>query len=152
MESGQQCTNNEEATVVHEHMESDDGSGIQVHDRGKIDPCAVECDVGEVCNPNVMFILGMIGKEEVGIDVTFLLWFQPFLACSAIGFQSEEVHHPQLLQKVSMPQDWADYLLSRLENDKTESIQSVSAFVLKNQNRIKDITVKLQRLLDGYLD
>ncbi len=57
-----------------------------------------------------------------------------------------------LLQKVSLPQDWAEYMFGRLENDKTESAQSVSAFVLKNQNRIKDITVKLQRLLDGYLD
>ena len=33
-----------------------------------------------------------------------------------------------------------------------ESAQSVFAFVEKNEKRIKDITVKLQRLLDGYLD
>ena len=57
-----------------------------------------------------------------------------------------------LLQKVSMPQDWAEYLNERLQKDKVESAQSVFAFVEKNEKRIKDITVKLQRLLDGYLD
>ncbi len=57
-----------------------------------------------------------------------------------------------LLQKVSLPQDWADYLNKRLEKDKVESAQSVSAFVEKNQKMITDITAKLQRLLDGYLD
>ena len=57
-----------------------------------------------------------------------------------------------LLQKVSLPKDWADYLNERLANDKVESTQSVFAFVEKNEKRIKDITVKLQRLLEGYLD
>jgi predicted nucleotidyltransferase len=33
-----------------------------------------------------------------------------------------------------------------------ESAQTVFAFVEKNEKRIKDITVKLQRLLEGYLD
>jgi len=32
-------------------------------------------------------------------------------------------------QKVSMPQDWADYLNNRLEEDRKESVQSVSVFV-----------------------
>jgi site-specific DNA recombinase len=57
-----------------------------------------------------------------------------------------------LLQKVSMPQDWAEYLTSRLEKDKIDSAQSVSAMVNENEKRIQDITLKLQRLLDGYLD
>ena len=57
-----------------------------------------------------------------------------------------------LLKKVSMPQDWAEYFNSRLEDDRKESTQSVSAFVEKNQKTISDITVKLQRLLDGYLE
>src|SRR3989344_1056928 len=57
-----------------------------------------------------------------------------------------------LLQKVSMPKDWADYLNMRLEKDKTESAQSVSIFVSENEKKIQDIVVKLQRLLEGYLD
>ncbi|MDI6734157.1 MAG: hypothetical protein QMD50_01530 [Patescibacteria group bacterium] len=40
----------------------------------------------------------------------------------------------------------------RLEKDKVESAQSVSAFVQTSQERIKIITTKLQRLLDGYLE
>ena len=57
-----------------------------------------------------------------------------------------------LLQKVSMPQDWAEYFNGCLEDDRKESAQSVSVFVEKNQKLITDITVKLQRLLDGYLE
>ena len=51
-----------------------------------------------------------------------------------------------------MPRDWADYLNERLQKDKVESAQTVFAFVEKNEKRIKDIEMKLQRLLDGYLD
>jgi len=40
----------------------------------------------------------------------------------------------------------------RLEQDKVESAQSVSALVVENEKRIKIIAEKLQRLLDGYLD
>ena len=57
-----------------------------------------------------------------------------------------------LLQKVSLPPDWAEYLNTRLAKDKIDSAQSVSALVSENEKRIKDITTKLQRLLDGYLD
>ena len=57
-----------------------------------------------------------------------------------------------LLQNVSMPADWVEYMNERLEKDKKESTQSVAIFVSANEKRIQDITVKLQRLLDGYLD
>ena len=57
-----------------------------------------------------------------------------------------------LLQKVSMPRDWADYLNERLQKDKMESAQSVSLLVSENEKCIQNIVVKLQRLLDGYLD
>ncbi len=66
--------------------------------------------------------------------------------------ESLDAQISSLLQKVSMPKDWADYLNTKLEHDRTNSAQSVSAFVEKNQKRIKDISVKLQRLLDGYLE
>ena len=66
--------------------------------------------------------------------------------------ESLDAQISSLLQKISLPQDWAEYLNQRLEKDKVESAQSVSAFVEKNEKRIKDITAKLQRLLDGYLD
>jgi len=56
------------------------------------------------------------------------------------------------LQKVSLPADWAEKLNTRLEKDKATSAQSVSAFVQTNQERIKVIATRLQRLLDGYLE
>ena len=57
-----------------------------------------------------------------------------------------------LIQKVSLRPDWAEKLLEMLEKDKTKSAQSVSAFVQESREKIKIINIKLQRLLDGYLE
>src|SRR3990167_2803598 len=57
-----------------------------------------------------------------------------------------------LLQKVSLPQDWADQMLVMLEKDKKESAQSCSAFVQEVREKIRTLQLKLQRLLDGYLE
>ena len=57
-----------------------------------------------------------------------------------------------LLQKFSLRADWAEKLLQMTETEKDKSAQSVSAFVQENQNQIRTIQTKLQRLLDGYLE
>ena len=57
-----------------------------------------------------------------------------------------------LLQKVSLRSDWAEKLQAKLENDKKKFVQSVSAFVQESGEKIKVITTKLQRLLNGYLE
>ena len=57
-----------------------------------------------------------------------------------------------LLQKVSLPQDWVEKLLARLEIDKAKSAQSCATFVQEAGEKIKTINTKLQRLLDGYLE
>jgi site-specific DNA recombinase len=57
-----------------------------------------------------------------------------------------------LLQKVSLRSDWAEKLLARLEINKAKSAQSVSVFAQEAGEKIKIITAKLQRLLDGYLE
>ena len=57
-----------------------------------------------------------------------------------------------MLQKFSLRADWAEKLLEILKNDKTKSAQSVFAFVQENKEKIKTINIKLQRLLDGYLE
>ena len=44
----------------------------------------------------------MVYKEEVGVDIRFLLAFIDLLACSPIGFQSEEVHHAEYALLVDM--------------------------------------------------
>jgi len=57
-----------------------------------------------------------------------------------------------LLQKFSLRSDWAKKLLKMTEKNKIKSAQSVSAFVQENREKIKTINIKLQRLLDGYLE
>ncbi len=57
-----------------------------------------------------------------------------------------------LLQKFSLRSNWAEKLSARLKIDKEKSAQSVSAFVQENREKIKTINIKLQRLLDGYLE
>jgi site-specific DNA recombinase len=57
-----------------------------------------------------------------------------------------------LLQKVSLRPDWAEKLQARLEKDQMKSAQSVSAFVQEAKEKINTISIKLQRLLEGYLD
>ena len=57
-----------------------------------------------------------------------------------------------LIKQTALPTDWADYMKTRLEADKKDSAQSVSAFVQKTREQISVINLKLQRLLDGYLD
>ncbi len=57
-----------------------------------------------------------------------------------------------LIQKVSLRPDWAEKLLEMLGKDKMKSAQSVSAFVQEAGEKIKIISEKLQRLLDGYLE
>ena len=57
-----------------------------------------------------------------------------------------------LLQKFSLKNDWVEELNKMLERDKTKTVQSFTAFVQETQSKIKEISAKLQRLLDGYLE
>ncbi len=66
--------------------------------------------------------------------------------------ESLDAQISSLLQKVSLRPDWAEKLLEMLKIDKIKSAQSVSAFIQESGMRIKVITEKLQRLLDGYLE
>ena len=57
-----------------------------------------------------------------------------------------------LIKQPALPTVWADFFKTKLENDKKDSAQSVSAFVSETTEHIRAINDKLQRLLDGYLD
>ncbi|MBI2278506.1 MAG: hypothetical protein HYU81_00315 [Candidatus Brennerbacteria bacterium] len=57
-----------------------------------------------------------------------------------------------LIQKVSLPKDWAEELLKMAEKDFKNSAQSNSAFVEETKKDILKINSKLERLLNGYLD
>ena len=57
-----------------------------------------------------------------------------------------------LLQKFSLSEDWAKQLSTMLEKDKNKEAQSSVVFVQEIRNVIGSIKIKLQRLLDGYLE
>ena len=74
--------------------------------------------------------------------------------CSQPYTREEELDRQlsSLIQKVSLPADWAEKLLQMAKTDKEKSAQPVFAFVLESQNTIRAINEKLQRLLDSYLE
>jgi len=57
-----------------------------------------------------------------------------------------------LIQKVSLPKDWAEELLKMAEKDFNNSAPSLTASVKENETKISVISQKLERLLTGYLD
>ena len=57
-----------------------------------------------------------------------------------------------LIQKVSLRQNWAEWMLEKLKQEEKESAQSCFAFAQENREKIKNLKQKLQFLLDSYLD
>ena len=57
-----------------------------------------------------------------------------------------------LIQKVSLPQDWKYKMLNNLKIEEKDSSQSCAAFVQMKKIEVEAINLKLQRLLDSYLD
>lgn len=53
---------------------------------------------------------------------------------------------------VSLRQDWADKMLKKLQTEKSELAHSCGAFAQSKREEIREISLKLQRLLDSYLD
>lgn len=70
-------------------------------------------------------------------------------------FTREEEIDKQLsdhIATVSLRQDWADNMLTKLALEEKNVAQSCYAFVGSKQSEIKAINEKLQRLLDSYLE
>ena len=57
-----------------------------------------------------------------------------------------------LIQKFSLKKNWAEKLLEMLEKDKADSAHNPFAFVQESKDKIESIKIKLQRLLDSYLE
>ncbi|MEI7765470.1 MAG: recombinase family protein [bacterium] len=57
-----------------------------------------------------------------------------------------------LIKKVSLPKDWAEELLKMAQKDFKKSAQSLTACVKEKQEKISTISVRLERLLNGYLE
>jgi hypothetical protein len=74
--------------------------------------------------------------------------------CNELSLRSEEVDKQLsfLIQKVSLPKDWAEELNRMALEDHKNSAPSLTACVKEKENRIYEISQKLERLLTGYLD
>src|SRR3989339_1179410 len=57
-----------------------------------------------------------------------------------------------LIQKVSLPKDWAEELNRLALQDHGKSAQSLAVCVKEKQDAISSINIRLERLLNGYLD
>jgi len=76
------------------------------------------------------------------------------VSCTENRFLREEALAEQvkgLCQKVSLPDEWRDKFLHRLDAENAESRQSSDLFVQNLKNDISAITARLSRLTDAYL-
>ena len=76
------------------------------------------------------------------------------IACTENRFLREEALAEQvkgLCQKVSLPDEWREKYLARLESEQAESRQSSGLFVQNLKTDISAITARLSRLTDAYL-
>ena len=76
------------------------------------------------------------------------------VVCSQPYTRQEELDSQlsKMILKVSLRQDWAKEMLCKLDFEKAELAHSCGAFAQEKRESIKEITIKLQRLLDSYLD
>ena len=74
--------------------------------------------------------------------------------CEEPCIRQEKLNHhlSSLIQKVSLPKDWAVELNRLALQDHGKSAQSLTACVKEKQEKISTISVRLERLLNGYLD
>jgi hypothetical protein len=74
--------------------------------------------------------------------------------CPESAAREEEMDRQlsSLIQKVSLPKDWAEELNRMALEDYGKSAQSLTACVKEKKTKIYEISQKLERLLNGYLD
>ncbi len=71
---------------------------------------------------------------------------------SAVREKEMDRQLSSLIQKVSLPKDWAEELLKMAENEHGESAPSLTACVKEKEEKISSLSKRLERLLSGYLD
>ena len=74
--------------------------------------------------------------------------------CEEPCIRQEELSNQlsSIIQKVSLPKDWAEELNRMALDDHKNSAQSLTACVKEKEEKIQNIKIKLERLLTGYLD
>ena len=76
------------------------------------------------------------------------------IQCTENRFLREEVLTEQvknLCQKVSLPDEWREKFLAKLENENKESRHSLDLFAQNLRDSISAIKIRLERLTDAYL-
>ena len=75
------------------------------------------------------------------------------MKCKEMSLRSEVLDKQlsSLIQKVSLPQDWAEELNRLALQDHGKSAQSLTACVKEKKEKISSISIRLERLLNGYL-
>src|SRR3990167_6442965 len=71
---------------------------------------------------------------------------------SAVREKEMDRQLSSLIQKVSLPKDWAEELLKMANNDHKNSAQCLTACAKEKEEKISSLSKKLERLLNGYLD
>ena len=76
------------------------------------------------------------------------------MKCKEMSLRSEELDKQlsSLIQKVSLPKDWAEELNRLALQDYKNSAPSLTTSVKEKETRLSVISQKLERLLTGYLD
>jgi site-specific DNA recombinase len=79
----------------------------------------------------------------------------PHHHCNQNVFTKEENISSQIkteLQKVSFPDDWADWMISELQKEKREKAQSSVFFAQSTKEEISKLDEKLEKLMTAYLE
>ena len=76
------------------------------------------------------------------------------MKCPEPCIRQEKLDHQlsSLIQKVSLPKDWTKKLLKMANKDFQNFAQSLTTCVKEKNEKISTISVRLERLLNGYLD
>jgi|SRR5579872_57067 len=76
------------------------------------------------------------------------------VVCSQDFIRGEELDRQltELLKNYVLPPEWAEELLKMTEKDNQESARSVAVVVQELRRKIGETDIKLQRLLDAYLE
>ncbi len=72
---------------------------------------------------------------------------QPYIREEILASQISDI-----LQKVSLPEDWAEPMLAQLETDEASTAQSDAVFAQNLKNEVKACEEKLDMLLDAHLE
>ena len=82
-------------------------------------------------------------------------WKNPHHKCTQNVFTREEKISSQIveeIQKVSLPDDCADWMIKEIQKEKMESAQSSDFFVQKTKKELSKLDEKLEKLMNAYLE